>query len=194
MAMEPQIPLSSLQNGADGETPEDLLRSLRSLKDVQLSNKENSRRVPTDKWIETADGLSFHFIAAFPTFSSFPWSELSEKAALADVTLKIICRAAENVVDFLCLLNGFVERLLSRILDMCFRLETWIDVPAPPNSAAPTPKLLRANAFLTAVSLLQSIGCRLHIAESLKIPSWELLRNVVNKLFSASRGMYSVLL
>ncbi|KAI0938155.1 hypothetical protein AcV7_003428 [Taiwanofungus camphoratus] len=130
--------------------------------------RPNSQSNEVLSWTHLVSGLADHFLAYFPTPQELPWSAIHEKIKLTDISLRLIHRATERVELLFISSNDLAQNVFSRLLNLCYVLDIWVDVTVPKEDGYPSPEELQRKAVHTIVAVLRSLGGRLNVGSTKK--------------------------
>lgn len=157
--------------------------------------RPNSQSNEVLSWTHLVSGLADHFLAYFPTPQELPWSAIHEKIKLTDISLRLIHRATERVELLFISSNDLAQNVFSRLLNLCYVLDIWVDVTVPKEDGYPSPEELQRKAVHTIVAVLRSLGGRLNVGSTKKtLLAHKTLKETLSECLACCNGAQPALI
>lgn len=183
----------AFQNIVTDGTPAQFLECLRAAIDQVFQGTHLIKDRATSTAILT--GLIEHFISSFPRASDVPWSALTEKVALVDVTLEFLLRAGTRVEAIFSTSEEFSTLVFAHVLSLYTALDSWCDVDLSGETMEISPSQLQLKAMDALVQQLRVLGNQVMSApEGSRHPPWSKMKVILYECIGVAEGKCQLVL
>lgn len=176
-------------SGNDASQVDEFLEFLRTLVSQYLSDHgPRISKLNKNAWVTVIDGLTDHLLATFPLPDIVSWSALREKVTSVLTTLDVVERVFERVDGIYQGTADMVKKVFARLLNLCFVLDSWINIEMELDDGLVHPKILREKGMQALVLFLRGAGGSLLSAAEIDTPSWKTLRAILNECLEVCYG------
>ncbi len=183
------FPVPTFSGSENDKTLEEYLEFLRGLESRYFS--DNAPRPSKDGWITVIDGLTEHMLSTFPLPEEFSWNALEEKVTSVLATLDMVKRIFELVNSIYLGTAEVVKKVFARLLNMCFVLDSWVDLEVQLEDGVTDPKVVRKRGFDVMVGILRGLGRNGVTNKETPDPSWKTLRAILDECQGVCHGEYN---
>lgn len=189
------LPLPAFQNGAGDSTrvPEHFLGHLRSVVTDVLSGGPSTRLCLGKKsdWVIFFVALSDSFMFLPLPEPNHSWSSWGQKIALIERTLEAVDRAFVLMDGIFLDPETLLDKILTRLLDLCSVFEVWdevVDVKDPF-----TPRFMKDRTYKVFSGIVHRLGDSLATEEAVEKRMWSYLQTFIEKCLQLVHGEHAQL-
>jgi serine/threonine-protein kinase ATR len=181
--------------GNDATQVDEFLEFLRNLVSQYLSDQApRISSVNKATWITVIDGLTDHLLVSLPLPDVVSWSALREKVISVLTTLDVVERVFMRVDGIYHGTADMVKKVFVRLLDLCFVLDSWVNIEMQLEDGLVHPKVLRQRGMEVLVIFLRGAGGSMLSTISIAGSSWKILRSVVSECLDVCQGEFKYII
>jgi hypothetical protein len=186
------LPLPAFQNGAGDSTrvPEHFLGHLRSVVSDVLSDGASTRLCLGKK----SDWVIF-FVALSDSFMFLPlpgpdhsWSNWGQKIELIERTLEAVHRAFVLMDGIFLDPENLLDKILTRLLDLCIVFEVWASDEVDDAKDLFTPRFMKDKTFKVFSGIVRRLGDNVATETGVDKPMWSYLQTFIEKCLHIVHG------
>jgi len=191
------LPLPAFQGGAGDSTrvPEHFLGHLRSVVSDVLSGGPSTRLCLGKK----SDWVIF-FVALSDSFMFLPlpepkhsWSSWGQKIALIERTLEAVDRAFVQMDGIFLDPERLLDKILTRLLDLCSVFEVWANDEVVDAEHLFTPRFMKARTYKVFSGIVRRLGDSVSTKAAVDKRMWRYLQTFIEKCLQLVHGEYALL-
>jgi len=187
------FPVPGFHGGNNNASPAEFLEFLRSLTTQYLGDKCDRIRA-TDKtvWVTIVDGLTDHFLGAFPQPDIVSWNTMQDKVEMTEATLEVIRRVFLRVDGIYTGSVDLFRKVFVRLLDLCGVLDIWKEAATETGESGLPSTRMREKTILTLTTLLRGLDG--NNPSEAQESSWKALRRILQECVDVCAGVYRLYL
>lgn len=175
--------------GNDATQVDEFLEFLRNLVSQYLSDQApRISSLNKDTWITVIDGLTDHLLVSLPLPDVVSWSALREKVISVLTTLDVVERVFTRVDGIYLGTTEMVKKVFARLLDLCFALDSWVDIEMHLEDGLVHPKVLRQRGMEVLAIFLRGAGGSTMATATIVGSSWKILRFIISECLDVCHG------
>jgi serine/threonine-protein kinase ATR len=181
--------------GNDATQVDEFLEFLRNLVSQYLSDQApRISSVNKAPWITVIDGLTDHLLISLPLPHVVSWSALREKVISVLTSLDVVERVFMRVDGIYHGTAEMVKKVFARLLDLCFVLDSWVDIEMQLEDELVHPKILRQRGMEVLILFLRGAGGSMLNTATIAGSSWKMLRSIISECLDVCHGEFKYII
>ena len=191
------LPLPAFQNGAGDSTrvPEHFLGHLRSVVSDVLSGGPPTRLCLGKKsdWVIFFVALSDSFMFLPLPEPNHSWSSWGQKISLIERTLEAVDRAFVLMDGIFLDPEALLDKILTRLLDLCNVFEVWANEEVVDPNVPFTPHFMKDRTYKVFSGIVRRLGDSLATEAAVGKGMWSYLQTFIDKCLQLVHGEHVLL-